>query len=102
MKFTTVSASLLALLVSVSAVPVQEGESHLVARQAANAAALQTSLSKSKDYPHLTQCSRVRGAALDPSQVQPGLALDGQAIPEAGQVPSLTSNNNLSVCHPFA
>lgn len=31
---------------------------------------------------------------LDKSQVQPGLEQDGQAIPEAGQVPSLTSNNN--------
>lgn len=31
---------------------------------------------------------------LDPSQVQPGLAQDGQAVPEAGQVPSLTSVNN--------
>jgi len=78
MKFTTVSASLLALLVSasVSAVPLQETESHLVARQAANAADLQTSLT------------------LDPSQVQPNLALDGQAVPDAGQVPSLTSTNN--------
>jgi hypothetical protein len=28
------------------------------------------------------------------SQVQPGLAKDGQAVPEAGQVPSLTSTNN--------
>ncbi|KAF9506996.1 hypothetical protein BS47DRAFT_1304542 [Hydnum rufescens UP504] len=31
---------------------------------------------------------------LDPSQVQPNLANDGQAVPEAGQVPSLTSTNN--------
>ncbi|KAF8318487.1 DUF572-domain-containing protein [Clavulina sp. PMI_390] len=31
---------------------------------------------------------------LDPSQIQPGLASDGQETPEAGQVPSLTSNNN--------
>lgn len=31
---------------------------------------------------------------LDKSQVQPGLEQDGQAVPEAGQVPSLTSNNN--------
>lgn len=31
---------------------------------------------------------------LDKSQVMPGLAQNGQAIPEAGQVPSLTSVNN--------
>ncbi|KAF8338142.1 uncharacterized protein EI90DRAFT_2909572, partial [Cantharellus anzutake] len=31
---------------------------------------------------------------LDPSQVQPGLANDGQNPPVAGQVPSLTSPNN--------
>lgn len=31
---------------------------------------------------------------LDPSQIQPNLALDGQAIPDAGQVPSITSTNN--------
>lgn len=31
---------------------------------------------------------------LDPSQVQPGLEQDGQAIQEAGQVASLTSGNN--------
>jgi len=33
-------------------------------------------------------------AVLDPSQIQPGLANDGQATPEAGQVASLTSKNN--------
>ena len=32
---------------------------------------------------------------LDPSQVQKGLEQDGQAVQEAGQVPSLTSSNNL-------
>jgi hypothetical protein len=31
---------------------------------------------------------------LDPSQVQPGLALDGQQIPAANQVASATSTNN--------
>jgi len=31
---------------------------------------------------------------LDPSQVQPNLAQNGQAVQEAGQVPSLTSTNN--------
>lgn len=34
---------------------------------------------------------------LDPGQVQPGLANDGQAVPAAGQVSSLTSVNNLCV-----
>lgn len=34
---------------------------------------------------------------LDPGQVQPGLANDGQAVPTAGQVASLTSTNNLCV-----
>jgi len=31
---------------------------------------------------------------LDPRVIQPGLALDGQQVPVAGQVPSLTSTNN--------
>jgi len=31
---------------------------------------------------------------LDPRVIQPGLALDGQQVPVAGQVPSLTSKNN--------
>ncbi|KZV99302.1 hypothetical protein EXIGLDRAFT_762827 [Exidia glandulosa HHB12029] len=31
---------------------------------------------------------------LDPGQVQPGLAQDGQAVPTAGQISSLTSTNN--------
>ncbi|KZV99529.1 hypothetical protein EXIGLDRAFT_725005 [Exidia glandulosa HHB12029] len=31
---------------------------------------------------------------LDPGQVQPGLANDGQAVPTAGQIASLTSTNN--------
>src|SRR5262245_51931882 len=32
--------------------------------------------------------------ALDPSVIAKGFAQDGQAVPEAGQVPSLTSSNN--------
>jgi len=31
---------------------------------------------------------------LDPREIQPNLALDGQQVPTAGQVPSLTSKNN--------
>lgn len=31
---------------------------------------------------------------LDPRVIQPNLALDGQQVPVAGQVPSLTSKNN--------
>jgi hypothetical protein len=75
MKFTTVSATLVALLpVIVSAAPLETYTYHgLTARQAAD---IQSSLN------------------LDPSQVQANLANDGQDIPEAGQVPSLTSKNN--------
>lgn len=65
--------------------------SHL-GRAAAN---LQTSLRKSSVVihcnvlgPHSNTASR--SSELDPSQVQPNLAKNGQQTPEAGQVPSLT------------
>jgi hypothetical protein len=78
MIFNVVSASILALLPAVAtAAPLNRGKAPvLVTRQLANATALQTSLT------------------LDPSQIQPGLAQNGQAVQEAGQVASLTSTNN--------
>ncbi len=52
------------------------------------------------------QSGKVSGDAqtslqLDPSQVQSGLAQDGQAVPAAGQVASKTSVNNLCVLSPL-
>lgn len=62
-----------AAVASVSTAPPPSSDAGL---SAAQITALQTSLN------------------LDKSQVQPGLAQNGQAVPEAGQVPSLTSTNN--------
>jgi hypothetical protein len=83
---TATSAADAAAIAAASSASALSASSASLASLSSEIAAQETAAANDKDAQTSLQ--------LDPSQVQPNLASNGQAVQEAGQVPSLTSTNN--------